>query len=178
MGSPTLRSPVARARGLGSAPRGSEAWLAERISAIALIPLLLWLVISLVRLHGAAYADFVGWIREPASTLLMVLLLVALFHHTALGVEVIIEDYMHSAARRLVLLGCRVLCVTLCATGLLAILRLDTKPTVSAAQVSPGRGALAAVGAAAGAGRGHPRLSDSSPPPAPDPPGYASHWAA
>jgi len=129
MSSPPLRSPGARARGLGSARRGSEAWLAERISAVALIPLTLWLVISLVMLHGGAYTDFVGWIRKPASSLLMVLSLVALFHHTALGLEVIIEDYVHSAAKLPVLVGCRFLCVTLCTTGLLAILMLDTKAT-------------------------------------------------
>lgn len=116
--------PRARARGLGSARHGIHAWAAERLSAIALVPLMLWLVVSIIMLHGASYVEFVAWLRRPLSSLLMVLSLIAAFHHTALGLQVIIEDYVHSALKVPAIVTVRLVCFALCVAGLLATLRI------------------------------------------------------
>lgn len=116
--------PRVRARGSGSAKQGVHAWTAERISAIALVPLLLWLVASIIVLHGASHAAFVAWLRRPVASVLMVLSLIAVFHHTALGLQVIIEDYVHSALKVPAIVTVRLVCFALCVAGLLATLRV------------------------------------------------------
>lgn len=116
--------PRAHARGSGSAKHGIHAWTAERISAIALLPLMLWLVASIIMLHGASYVEFVAWLRRPLSSLLMVLSLIAAFHHTALGLQVIIEDYVHSALKVPAIVTVRLACFALCVAGGLATLRI------------------------------------------------------
>lgn len=116
--------PRARARGSGSAKQGVHAWTAERLSAIALVPLMLWLVASLVVLHGASYVEFVAWLRRPVSGVLMVLSLIAIFHHTALGLQVIIEDYVHSGLKVAAMVTVRLACIALCVAGVLATLRV------------------------------------------------------
>lgn len=116
--------PRARVRGLGSAKQGVQPWTAERVSAIALVPLMLWLVASIIVLHGASYVEFVAWLRRPLSSLLMVLSLIAVFHHTALGLQVVIEDYVHSALKVPALITVRLACFALCVAGLLATLRI------------------------------------------------------
>lgn len=116
--------PRARARGLGSAKAGLSAWTSERISAIGLVPLMLWLVGSIIVHHLASYAAFAAWLRQPASSVLMVLSLIAIFHHTALGLQVIIEDYVHSALKVPAIVTARLACFAACVVGLLATLRI------------------------------------------------------
>ena len=94
-----MRSPLARAIGLGSAKEGVEHWWLERVSAIALVPLTLWFVASIIAHTGSDYATFIAWLRTPLATILMVLLLISLFYHTALGLQVVIEDYVHSGMK-------------------------------------------------------------------------------
>jgi len=90
-----LAAPLARARGLGSAKHGVGHWRAQRIGAVALVPLTLWFVFSAVHLTGADQARVHAWLSRPASAILMGLLIIALFHHLSLGVQVVIEDYIH-----------------------------------------------------------------------------------
>ena len=90
-----FRTPLSRARGLGSAKDGTRHWWMERLTAIALIPLTVWLVASLVAIGTADYAQTVHWIRSPASSIALLLTIVALFHHTQLGLQVVVEDYIH-----------------------------------------------------------------------------------
>lgn len=118
------RSPMNRAIGLGSARKGVGHWWAERTMAIALVPLTLWLVVSLVTLSGRDYTSVVAWLRMPISMVCMVLLLVALFYHMALGLQVIVEDYVHSAARFPALIAIRFGCFALATTGIAAVLRI------------------------------------------------------
>lgn len=115
---------AARARGLGSARRGTGAWRAERVTAVALVPLTLWFVASLVALGGADRATFLAWLGRPLPALLVILLLIAAFRHTALGLQVIIEDYMHSAAKIPLLITTHVLCFAICVAGVLATLSI------------------------------------------------------
>jgi succinate dehydrogenase / fumarate reductase membrane anchor subunit len=120
-----MRSPLGRVLGLGSAKEGVEHWWRQRITALALIPLLLWFVISAIGLVGADRAAMVAWMHNPMSATLMILLIVATFYHTALGLQVVIEDYVHAEATRLTLLvAMRLLCVVFVVRGVLAVLKL------------------------------------------------------
>ena len=119
-----MRSPLARARGLGSAREGVASWWFERVTAVALVPLTLWFAASLIALAGADYATVVGWLKSPLAALLMVLQLTALFSHLALGLRVVIEDYVHSGVKIPALLAVRFGCFALAVTGILATLRI------------------------------------------------------
>src|SRR5271166_6333919 len=91
----SLRSPLGRVVGLGSAKEGVEHWWMQRLTAVALIPLALWFVISLIAHLGGDLGSAVAWIGAPVPAILMILLLGATFYHAALGVQVVIEDYVH-----------------------------------------------------------------------------------
>jgi succinate dehydrogenase membrane anchor subunit len=116
-----MRSPFGRAISLGSAKRGLEHWWRERVTAIALIPLMLWFVASLIAHSSGDYATFVAWLKMPLATCLMILLLIALFYHTALGLQVIIEDYVHSAIKIPALILMRLACFGLLTAGILMV---------------------------------------------------------
>lgn len=119
-----MRSPLGRAQGLGSAREGVEPWWLVRVIAVALVPLTLWFAASLIALTGSDYTRFVTWLKAPLDALFMVLLLIALFSHLALGLRVVIEDYIHSAAKIPVLLAVRFGCFALAVAGILATLRI------------------------------------------------------
>ncbi len=97
----SLRSPLGRARGLGSAKSGVHHWWMQRLTAIALVPLCLWLVYGLVCVAGAPHAEAVAWLSQPLTAVTMSLLLVAMFYHSMLGVQVVIEDYVHGEFSKL-----------------------------------------------------------------------------
>lgn len=118
------RSPLARAIGLGSAKEGVEHWWHERLTAVALVPLTVWFAASIMAHAGSDYDAFIAWLSTPLTTFLMVLLLIALFYHTALGLQVVIEDYVHSAAKIPVLVAMRLGCFALAVAGILASLRI------------------------------------------------------
>lgn len=90
-----LRSPLGRARGLGSAKEGVAHWWAQRLTAVALVPLIIWFVASICAMTGADYAAVREWVASPIVSILLVLLTVAVFHHAQLGLQVVIEDYVH-----------------------------------------------------------------------------------
>ena len=119
-----MRSPLARATGLGSAREGTGTWWAERVSAVVLVPLTLWFFGSIIAHTGSDYSSFVAWVRAPLVTTMMILLLVALFHHTALGLQVVIEDYVHSDAKFATMIAMRLGCAALGIAGIVATLRI------------------------------------------------------
>jgi succinate dehydrogenase / fumarate reductase membrane anchor subunit len=119
-----MRSPLGRALELGSAKDGVKQWWLERVTAIALVPLTVWFAASIVVHTGNDYVTLIAWLRTPIATILMVLLLIALFYHTALGLQVVIEDYIHSGMKIPALLGMRFGCFALAAAGILAMLRI------------------------------------------------------
>jgi len=119
-----MHSPLSRAAGLGSAKEGVEHWWMARVSAVALIPLTLWFVASIIAHTGSDYVTFIVWLRMPLVSVLMVLLLIALFYHTALGLQVMIEDYVHSGAKFGALIVVRLGCVALAVAGILATMRI------------------------------------------------------
>lgn len=99
-----LVSPLARARGLGSAHEGVHHWVHQRLTAIALIPLMIWLVSSIVSLSGAPYGVFLSWVANPLNALLLMFTVIAAFYHASLGVQVVVEDYISCKAKKTVLL--------------------------------------------------------------------------
>jgi succinate dehydrogenase / fumarate reductase membrane anchor subunit len=120
-----MRSPLRRAQGLGSAKEGVENWWMQRVTAVALIPLTLWFAASLIALRSSDYSTFVIWLRAPLVTVLMVLLLIALFYHTALGLRVVVEDYIHSDRVKIpTLVTISLGCFALAIAGIIATLRI------------------------------------------------------
>ena len=90
------RTSFVRMQGLGSAREGFGHWWVQRVTAVALIPLTVWLTASLIARARDDYDTFILWLRSPFSSVLMVLLLIALFYHMALGLQVVVEDYVHT----------------------------------------------------------------------------------
>lgn len=91
-----MRSPLSRARGLGSAKTGTGHWWAQRLTALALIPLVIWFVVSMIVVTGASHDEAIAFISSPINSVLLILLIVATFRHGQLGLEVVIEDYIHT----------------------------------------------------------------------------------
>ena len=121
----SMRTPLARVRGLGSAKEGVHHWWAQRLTALALVPLTLWFVVSVAGLAGMDHAGAVAWIGSPPVTVLLVLLIAATFWHAQLGVRVVIEDYVHSEAVKLVaLIAVKFAAVLLAIASIFAVLRL------------------------------------------------------
>lgn len=119
-----MRSPLARAIGLGSAKDGVGAWWAERVSAVALVPLTLWFVASIIAHVGSDHAAFVGWLGTPLASIPMILVLIVLFYHTALGLQVVIEDYVHSGYKFAAVIAMRLACFAMATAGIMATLRI------------------------------------------------------
>lgn len=100
----TLRSPLGRVRGLGAAKDGTAHWWAQRITAAALVPLALWFVASVVAMAGAGHAAVLAWAANPIVAILLILLVIATFHHAQLGMQTVIEDYVHHEGAKVVIL--------------------------------------------------------------------------
>jgi succinate dehydrogenase membrane anchor subunit len=98
------RTPLARVRGLGSAKDGVGHWWAQRLTAIALIPLVVWFAISLVMLSGADYAAARAWIGSPLVMMLLILTIGVGLHHGQIGLQVVIEDYVGNDGWKLALI--------------------------------------------------------------------------
>ena len=92
----SLRTPLGRVRGLGSAKEGTQHWWHQRVTALALVLLSGWFVISLIVMTGASYEEVRAWIGHPVVTGLLLLTIGFTFYHLKLGLQVVIEDYVHS----------------------------------------------------------------------------------
>jgi succinate dehydrogenase / fumarate reductase membrane anchor subunit len=119
------RSPFDRPQDLGSARAGAGHWWMQRVTAVVLVPLTLWIAASLFARARGDYGAFILWLRTPLTTVLTVLLLIALFHHMALGLQVVVEDYVHTERVKIpavvvIHLGCFALAVA----GIIATLRI------------------------------------------------------
>ncbi len=120
-----LRSPLGRALGLGSAKSGVEHWWAQRVSSVALIVLGLWFTASLVALAGADRAALAAWLHGPLAATSTILLLIATFYHGALGLQVVIEDYVGSEGLKIgALVAMRLISIAVAVAGVFAVLRL------------------------------------------------------
>jgi succinate dehydrogenase / fumarate reductase membrane anchor subunit len=96
----SLMTPLNRVLGLGTAKGAAEHWWLQRVTAVALLPLGLWFAYELMTLPGFDYASVVAWVREPATSILLILLVVAVGYHSALGIQVVVEDYVPAKGLR------------------------------------------------------------------------------
>ena len=126
MDSNALRSPLANARGLGSGKHGFSHWWLQRLSAIALSVLSVWFVFSLLtQLVGAERFEVALWFESPFHALLMAALMLAMCIHARLGVQVVIEDYVHKKCLNIALIiANNFLFLALAALSVLAIFKL------------------------------------------------------
>ncbi len=119
-----LKSPIGQVRGLGSAKDGVSHWKMQRLTAIANVLLVLWFLVSAISLAGAGYEETRLWLSSPVTASLMLLLIVSAFYHTKLGVQVVIEDYVHHEGLKVTALAAVTLtCIALGTACAVAILK-------------------------------------------------------
>lgn len=99
-----IQSPLAKARGLGSSHEGAHHWLRERVAAVAILPLVLWVIYSMIELRGKSYWEFTQWLSQPWNSALLILFVSGVYYHATKGLQVVIEDYSTSNARKLCLI--------------------------------------------------------------------------
>ncbi len=120
-----LRTPLSRVKGLGSAGEGTGHFWHQRLTALLLIPLVLWIGFCIAALPGD-YATLSGWVKQPSVTVALVLLIIAVFYHAQLGLQVVIEDYVAShASRTLILLISNLLCLLFGTVGVISVLKIS-----------------------------------------------------
>jgi succinate dehydrogenase / fumarate reductase, membrane anchor subunit len=122
---PIMRSQLGQVRGLGSAKSGAAHWWAQRLTAMALVPLTLWFIYAALRLVGAPHQELQAWIAGPVPVVLLIALVLATFYHLSLGLQVVIEDYVHAEPARLIMLlltkGVIILLVLTCLVSILKL---------------------------------------------------------
>ena len=129
MRSPQMKSPLGRAIGLGSAKEGVDHWWWQRLSSIALVPLSLWFVAAVIRLAGADLETLVNWLDNPVPAVLFILLIAATFYHGALGLQVVIEDYVENEGVKFAaLIVMKLAAFLLAAFGIFSVLKLAFWP--------------------------------------------------
>ncbi len=119
------RTPLKRAKGLGSAKEGTGHFWTQRLTALALVPLVIWLAFSVASLADMDYLAIREWLSQPFNAILMILFLIAGFHHARLGLQVVIEDYVSShATRTAAIIGVTFIAAALGVTGVFSVLRI------------------------------------------------------
>ena len=120
-----LRSPLSRVKGLGSAKDGTTHFWRQRMTALLLIPLVLWIGFSLAALP-VDHATLTSWIQQTWVTIALILLIIATFYHAQLGLQVIIEDYVASHSRRtLIVLVSNLACLLVGTIGVVSVLKIS-----------------------------------------------------
>ena len=126
--SPSMKTPLGRIRGLGSAKNGTHHWWRQRVTALALVFLGLWFLWFIVEHTSQGYISLAIALKKPLDAILMSLTIVTALHHAQLGLQVIIEDYVHcNTVKTCLLLGVKALAILLGAWGLLSILTIFFK---------------------------------------------------
>ena len=120
-----LRTPLGQVLGLGSAKEGTDHFVSQRISAVALALLGSWFMVAMFRLDNMAYLDVMRFVAMPMNTVLLALLCITIAYHSWLGVQVVIEDYVHAPGLKIFsLLASRFAHVLLGIAAVYAILRI------------------------------------------------------
>ncbi len=120
-----FRTPLSRVKGLGSAKEGTEHFWVQRLTAIALIPLVLWLAFSIAKLPSMDYLAIREWLSQPFNAIVMILFMTAGFYHSRLGLQTVIEDYVSShGPRTAAIIGVTFIAVAMGITGVFSVLRI------------------------------------------------------
>ena len=121
----SLRSPLGQVLGMGSAKQGVHHWWVQRLTSVALVPLSIWFLVSLLSLPSLDHAAVTAWMAQSVTALLLILFVVVAAWHSQLGLRVIVEDYVHGAgARMLTLVAITFAHVLIALAGVLAVLRV------------------------------------------------------
>ena len=127
-----MRSQLGRVRGTGSAHSGVHHWYAERVTAIALIPLTLWFIYAMLHLVGAPQPVVASWVAHPWNTVLLLALIAATFHHMQLGLQVVYEDYIDAKwFMNVLILATKAVSYLLGLAAVVAVLRLAFTTPIS-----------------------------------------------
>ena len=117
----SLQSPLNKALGQGSAKTGLDHWLAQRSTAIAIIPLGLWFIVSMVTLRHESYEQVTAWVAEPLHAIGLILLVIALVYHSMIGLQVIVEDYVKGGLGYLTSIALQFVHITLAVAGIYSV---------------------------------------------------------
>lgn len=121
----SLRSPLGRVLGMGSAKQGVHHWWVQRLTSVALVPLSIWFLVSLLSLPSLGHAAVTAWMAQGVTALLLILFVVVAAWHSQLGLRVIVEDYVHGAGvKTLTLVAITFAHVVIASAGVLAVVRV------------------------------------------------------
>jgi succinate dehydrogenase / fumarate reductase membrane anchor subunit len=118
----SLQTPLGKFLGYGSAKEGTGHWLAQRVSAVALVPLTLWFALALLSMDAFDHATVVAWIASPLNAILLILLVLAGLYHSMLGVQVVVEDYVHGGTKVVTLIVLQLAHFALAVAGIYAVI--------------------------------------------------------
>jgi succinate dehydrogenase / fumarate reductase, membrane anchor subunit len=119
------RTPIAKVRGLGSARSGLQHWKMQRLTAISNVLLVLWFLFSAMALSGSDYDEVRRWLASPVTASLTVLLIISTFYHARLGLQVVVEDYVHhEGAKIAALVAIALLVLALAVACIVAVLTI------------------------------------------------------
>jgi succinate dehydrogenase / fumarate reductase, membrane anchor subunit len=120
----SLRSPLGKVLGTGSAKEGVHHWWLQRLTSIALVPLTIWFVVSLLSLPSFEHLTVVSWMAQTSTALLLILFILVATWHSQLGVRVVVEDYVHGGTKTLTLVVITFIHAVVAAAGIFAVLKV------------------------------------------------------
>ena len=120
----SLRSPLGKVLGTGSAKEGVHHWWVQRLTSIALVPLTIWFVVSLLSLGSFEHVAVITWMAQSWTALLLVLFILVAAWHSQLGVRVVVEDYVHGGSKTLTLVLITFIHAVVAAAGIFAVLKV------------------------------------------------------
>jgi succinate dehydrogenase / fumarate reductase membrane anchor subunit len=120
----SLRSPLGKVLGTGSAKEGVHHWWSQRLTSIALVPLSIWFVVSLLSLGSFEHVAVITWMSQSWTALLLVLFILVATWHSQLGVRVVVEDYVHGGSKTLTLVLLTFIHAVVAAAGIFAVLKV------------------------------------------------------
>ena len=120
----SLRSPLGKVLGAGSAKEGVHHWWLQRLTSVALVPLTIWFVVSLLSLPSFEHVTVIGWMAQTWTALLLILFILVATWHSQLGVRVVVEDYVHGGAKTLTLVLITFIHAFVAAAGVFAVLKV------------------------------------------------------
>lgn len=120
----SLRSPLGRVLGSGSAKEGVHHWWLQRLTSVALVPLTVWFVVSLLSLPSFEHVTVMSWMAQSWTALLLILFILVATWHSQLGVRVVVEDYVHGGAKTLTLVLITFIHAVVAVAGVFAVLKV------------------------------------------------------
>jgi succinate dehydrogenase / fumarate reductase membrane anchor subunit len=120
----SLRSPLGKVLGTGSAKEGVHHWWSQRLTSIALVPLAIWFIVSLLSLPSYEHVTVVSWMAQTWTALLLILFILVATWHSQLGVRVVVEDYVHGGSKTLTLVLITFIHAVVAAAGIFAVLKV------------------------------------------------------